>query len=216
MKMQPVNVMGVLHSSGGIRFGGYQFDQFIDLTAELEVVRTDAQDEIVAEAHYLAIWLHIFPGMAFLIATVWTRSLLYGFLWFVGAFLLEAFRFYAFGSSPLVSHLSRLWQWLQVPAFLIAAVFLWPEGWVTPLVLVGFLILQGWLKFITAVVFLPLRIGIAYIGNRALLGIQFNECQPVMEGLAMQWVIDRWRKKYEKEIGMLRSGTGECDSHLKS
>jgi hypothetical protein len=206
MKMRPVDAVGVLYSSGGIRFGGYQTSQFIDLTAELELIRPDAQEEIVAEAHYLAIWLHTFPAIAFLIGTVWTRSLLIGFLWFVGAFLFEAFRFYAFGASPVMSHLSRLWEWLKWPSFLISAILLWPEGWVIPLALVGFLILQGWLKVITTVLFLPMRIGVAYLGNRALLGIQFNEQQPAMEGLAMQWVIDRWQKKHEKAIESLRSG----------
>lgn len=193
MKMQPVDTMGSLYSSAGLRFGGFRTSQFIELTEDLEELRPGVREEIVAEAHYLAFWLHRFPEIAFFFGTLVSRSLLVGFLCFVGAFLLEIFRFYTFGASPLLSHLHRLWNWIKWPLFIGASLLLWPEGRLIPLVFMIFLILQGWAGLISTLGMLPIKLAILTLLYR-LSGKKrpriFN-----MEGHAMQYVIDRWRMK---------------------
>lgn len=193
MKMQPVDTMGSLYSSAGLRFGGFQTSQFMELTEDLEELRPGVREEIVAEAHYLAFWLHRFPEIAFFFGTLFSRSLLVGSLCFVGAFLLEIFRFYILGASPFVSHLHRLWNWTRWPLFLGASLLLWPEGRIIPIVFMMFLILQGWAGLISTIVMLPIKLTALTLLYR-LSGKKRPHIYN-MEGHAMQYAIDRWRLK---------------------
>lgn len=193
MRMQSKDAMGSLYSARGLRFGSFQTAQFFEVTEDIEELRPGVQEEIIAEAHYLAFWLHSFPEVAFFFGSLFSRSLFFGFLCFVGAFFLEMLRFYTFGATPFVSHLCRLWSWIRVPLFVGAAILLWPEGKFLPIAFIIFLILQGWFTIITTVVMLPIRIPISTWIYRT-----FGEKHPHvhnMEGLAMQYVIDRWRMK---------------------
>lgn len=195
MRMQPKDAMGSLYSARGLRFGGFQTAQFFEVTKDIEELRPGVQEEIIAEAYYLAFWLHSFPEVAFFFGTLFSRSILIGSFCFVGAFFLEMLRFYAFGASPFVSHLCRLWSWIRVLLFVGAAILLWPEGRLLPIAFVIFLILQGWFTIISTVVMLPIRIPISTWIYRT-----FGEKHPHihnMEGLAMQYVyvIDYWRMK---------------------
>jgi len=192
--VMPFNdVMGNLYSAAGLRFGGFQTAQFLELTEDMKKIRPGVREKIIAEAHYLGVWLHNFPEIAFFFGILFSRSLLIGFLCFVGAFFLEIFRFYTFGASLLVSHLSRLWNWIKFPLFLGSAIFLWSEGGLIPIVFIVFLILQGWLGIISTVGMLPIRLLIVTWLHR-----KFGKKHPHihnMEGLAMQYVIDHWRMK---------------------
>jgi hypothetical protein len=82
--MQPVDALGSLYSAGGLRFGGFQTHQFIELTEELEELRPGVREEIVAEAHYLVYWLHRFPEISFFVGTSISQSLFIGCLAFLG------------------------------------------------------------------------------------------------------------------------------------
>lgn len=193
MKMQSKDVMGSLHSAWGLRFGGFETAQFFKVTEDIEKLRPGVQEEIIAEAEYLILWLHRFPEVAFFFVTLYFRSLSIGSLCFVGVFLLEILRFYTFGPSPFLSHLCRLWGWLRVPLFVGAAILLWPESKITSSVFVAFLILQGWLGLLSTLVMLPIRLFISTWVYR-----RFGDKQPDlnnMEYLAIHCVIDRWRMK---------------------
>lgn len=193
MRMQPKDAMGSLYSARGLRFGGFQTAQFFEVTEDIEELRPGVRGEIVAEAHYLAFWLHSFPELSFFFGTLISRSLLIGSLCFVGAFITEILRFYVIGVSPLLSHLSRIWEWIRVPLFLGAAIVLWPEGRLIPIAFIIFLILQGWFGLISTVVMLPIRLPVSTWIHR-----RFGRRHPQMhnmEGLTMQYVIDRWRMK---------------------
>lgn len=143
MKMEPRDVMGSLYSAGGLRFGGFQTADFLDATEPLEEKLPGIRERIVAEAHYLVFWLHKFPEIAFFFGIILYKSLSIALLLFVGAFALEIIRFYIFGASPFLSQLCRAWNWIKIPAFIIAATMLWPEGSFLPITLLVFLVLQN-------------------------------------------------------------------------
>lgn len=183
--------MGSLYSSRGLRFGGFQTAEFLEVTDDIEELRPGVREEIIAEAHYLVYWLHRFPEIAFFFGTLFSLSLLVGSICFVGAFLLETFRFHTFGASPFVSRLCWLWGWIKIPLFIGASILLWPEVKPISIVFVIFLILQGWLGIISAVVMLPIRMLIATL----LVSSYKNARLSNMEGLTMQYIIYRWRMK---------------------
>lgn len=58
MKMQAIDSFGSLYSAAGLRFGGFQTEQFFEATEELENIRSGVREEIIAEAHCLVYWLH--------------------------------------------------------------------------------------------------------------------------------------------------------------
>lgn len=193
MKMQPVDAVGSLYSSGGLRFGGFQTEQFIDLTKELENARPGVREEIVGEAHYLSCWLHKFPEIAFFAGTLLSRSFLVGCLCFESGQIFEMVRFYTLGASPLISKLCRLWDWMKIPLFIGAAILLWPEGKLLPIIFITFLVLQGWFSLASTVFMAPVTLPILRWIYRT-----FGEQQPNihnMEGIAMQLVIGRWHRK---------------------
>jgi hypothetical protein len=193
MKMQPIDTMGSLYSSGGLRFGGFQTDQFIELTKELENIRPGVREEIVGEAHYLSCWLHRFPEIAFFVGTLLSRSFPIGCLCFVSGHVLEMVRFYIFGASPFISKLCRSWDWTKIPLFIGAAILLWPAGKLLPIVLITFLILQGWFSFVSSVLMLPISLPILRWIYRTFGGQHPNIHN--MEGMSMRLVIDRWHRE---------------------
>lgn len=200
MKMQPLDVLGVLYSSPrpgvtGLRFG-WKTNDFFAWTQDMEEFRAGIREEIVAEAHHLALWIHRFPEIAFLIGTLWTRSLLIGLLCFIGANLLEIFRFYGVGASWFISQLSRLWGLVKPVFFLGAAILLWPSEKLLSTALLTFLVLQGGLSLITSVVslvFLPITIRVAnfFYGENPY---QTDTAIHVTQTMSLVWVLDRWRK----------------------
>ncbi|MFQ3579198.1 MAG: hypothetical protein SNJ71_03535 [Bacteroidales bacterium] len=190
MRMQPIDIIGSLYSSGGLRFGGFRTSQFLELTEYMEELRPGVREEIIGESNYLAIWPHRFPELAFFIGTLFSKSLFTGSICFVGAVVLETFRFYFFGASSVISNLCKYWNWIKFPLFLITAVFLWSEGNLIPVVFVLFLVLQGWLGIISNVIMLPVRFPLVMLLSRWA-----KHTHAFQEALALQFVIDRWRKK---------------------
>ena len=189
--MDPVDVSGILYSSRGLRFSGFRTDEFLEETADLEAARPGVRRDIVAEAHYLACWLHCFPEVGFVTGVVALRSLGYGAAFFVLAFILEIIRFYTFGALRTLARACWLWNILRFPLCVAGAMWLWPTARLLAIVLVAFIILQGLWLLASAVVLLPLRLLVARL--------VYKWASPVhpqiynMEGMAMAWVITRWR-----------------------
>lgn len=205
MKMELRDISGSLYSSPhpsgkvvGIWFGGFQTADFLDATESLEEKRPGAREEIIAEAHYLVLWLHEFPNIGFLFGIIlgtgldnYLISLLLALLISAGCYMIESIRFYMFGASPLLSQLCRAWRWIKIPAFIIAAISLWPEDNFLSITLIVFLI-------VLSVVMLPIKA----ISGR-IIQIIFSEKLENLYGsdwykmtaLAMDFVINRWRLK---------------------
>lgn len=195
MKMQPMDVMGSIYSSGGLRFGGFRTSQFNEMTSELENSRPGVREEIMAEAHYLTYWLYRFPEIAFFIGALLYESLLAGCLCFIGGYIYQIFRFYTpfFRASPLVSQLCRFWEWIKIPLFIGTAILLWPDSKVLSIAFIIFLVLQGWFSVVSSVIMLPVRILIIKLAYM----IFRNHSSQIhnIEGVALQMVIERWYKK---------------------
>lgn len=190
MRMPFNDVMGNLYSGGGLRFGGFQTSDFLGATEPLEEKKPGVKDAIVAEAHYLVSWLHNFPEIAFFWGIVLCKSLWVALFLFVLAFILEIIRFYIFGASPLLSHTCRIWNWVRIPSFSIAAIIFWPEESFLSITLILFLIIQGWFGLVSSVGMLPIRLIAGRIIYRKYGGDWHN-----MEGMTMDFVINRWRLK---------------------
>ena len=190
MRMKPADVMGSLYSEGGLRFGGFQTSDFLDATEPLEAKQPGVRDKIVAEAHCLVFWLHKFPEIAFFFGIILYKSLWVALLLFVAAFILEIISFYIFGSSPFLSRACKVWNWIKIPIFIIAAISLWPEGTFLPIILIVFLIIQGWFDLVASVGMLPIRLIAGRIIYKKYGGHWHN-----MEGMAMNFVINQWRLK---------------------
>jgi hypothetical protein len=190
MEMPFNDVKGSLYSGGGLRFGGFQTSQFLDVTEPLETKLPGIREKVVGEAHYLAFWLHKFPEIAFFFGIILYKSLWIAFLFFIGAFILEIIRFYIFGSSLFLSHLCRFWNWAEIPAFIIAAIALWPEENSLSIILLGFLVIQGWFDLVASVGMLPIRL---VIGR--LIYKKYGRHWHNMEGMTISFVINRWRLK---------------------
>lgn len=189
MRMQPVDRMGALYSSDGLRFGGFQTAQFFEMTDDLEDIRPGVREEIVAEAHYLVHWLHVFPEIGFFLGTIISKSLLVGFICFVVAYILEIIRFYTLRASPVISKLCYIWNWIKIPLFVGAAILLWPQGKLIPIIFILFLILQCKLMLISVIAMLPIKLLIGLWIFKKYNDPYMNN----MEALAMGYVLDRWR-----------------------
>lgn len=190
MEMRPVDVEGILYSQAGLRFGGFQTCDFFDATEPLEEKRPGIRQKIVAEAHYLVYWLHKFPEIAFFFGVVYFKSIWIGFLLFVCAFLVEIIRFYIFGSSLFLSYICRAWNLIKIPAFIVAAIILWPYGIFLSIALLSFLLIQGLFDLISSLAMLPIRL---FVGR--LIYLKYGGHFHNMEGMAMSFVINRWRLK---------------------
>ena len=190
MRMKPLDVMGSLYSSGGLRFGGFQTPDYLDATEPLEEKQPGIREKIIAEAHYIVYWLHRFPEICFFLGIILYRSISLGLLLFAAAYILEVVRFYAFGPSILLSHACRAWNWVKAPAFIVAAGILWPDGILLPITLLVFLVVQGWFSAVSSVGMLPVRFVITRIVYKRYGGHWHN-----MEGMAISFVINKWRIK---------------------
>jgi len=126
--MKLVDISGNLYSSKGLKFGGFQTSNFIEVTEKLEEIKPGIIEEIIAEAHYLIFWLYRFPEIAFFLGIVFFKSILVALLLFSLAFILEIIRFYIFGTSVIIAHICRIWDWIKIPLFVITSVFLWTES----------------------------------------------------------------------------------------
>lgn len=187
----PLNdAMGSLYSGGGLRFGGFQTGDFLEATEPLEKKQPGIREKIVGEAHYLVFWLHKFPEIAFFLGIVFYKNLWTASLLFIVAFILEFIRFYTFGSSLFLSGVCRFWNWIKIPTFIITSIILWPEGHFLPIVLLIFLIIQGWFDLITIIGMLPIRL----VAGRIIYKKYGEHCNN-MEGMAMSFVINKWRLK---------------------
>lgn len=190
MEMFVNDVMGSLYSGGGLRFGGFQTSDFLNATEPLEERRSGVRKEIVAEAHYLVLWLNKFPEITFFLGIVLYKSLWVALFLFVLAFILEIIRFYFFGASPFLSRICRIWNWVKIPLFIIVAIIFWPENSFLSITLIVFLVIQGGYNLITSLGMLPVRLMVGKIFYAKYGGPWHN-----MEGMAMNFVINRWRLK---------------------
>ena len=190
MEMSFNDVMGSLYSGVGLRFGGFLTSEFLSATEPLEERRSGVRKEIVAEAHYLVFWLHMFPEITFFFGIVLYKSLWVALFLFALAFILEIIRFYFFGASPFLSRICRIWNWVKIPLFIIAAIIFWPEKNFLSIALIVFLVIQGWFDLIASLGMLPMRLMVGKIVYAKYGGNWHN-----MEGMAMNFVINRWRLK---------------------
>lgn len=206
MRMQPMNVQGMVYSKRGLRFG-WTTEEFCQWTEELEQKKKGAREEIVAEAHHLAVWPHHFAEVCFLVGVLISfflfrnslLSLIAGSLCLIAAFQFEVIRFYTAGTSPSLSYFSMIWASMKFPAFIGSAILMWPENKFLSVVLIVVVIVQGWLRLITALTMLPLRISATSWIVRRIYG----EAEPityVMESMSLAWVVDRWRKKHNLAV----------------
>lgn len=197
-KIQFKDVNGVVYSllgddSLGVRFSDFQTAQFLELTEDIEKLQEGVRDKIVAEAHYLASWLHRFPEVAFLLGVFYSHSVLIGFYCFIAAFLIEIFRLRVFGASRLASFLCLVWNRVKWPIFLLLCLILWPANKVLSLILIIFLIGQGMFIIISGALLFLMRV---IVGTLAYYGLIIKDRRHWIlhtEGLALLCVIDRWR-----------------------
>ena len=196
MKMKLADASGSLYSSPkpgvvGIWFGGFKTDDFFNETETLEEKRPGVREEIIAESHYLVLWLHRLPEIGFFFGVAFYNSLLVGLLLFGVAFIFEYVRFYMFGASPILSQLCRIWGYLKIPTFIIAAIGLWPQGKILPIALIVFLISSS-------VAMMPINVIATRIMQTMFsekLGAHYGRDWFKMTGLAVDFVIHRWRLK---------------------
>ena len=193
MKMKPVDVQGVVYSSGGLRFGGFPTERFLKLTEDLEEITPGIRDKIIAEAHYLAFWLHRLPELAFLIGILYSQSLVFSLILFVVAFGLEILRFRIFGASLFASFLCQLWNWFKWPLYFISFLILWPINKFLFISIIAFLVLEGLLGIFSTILLALIRIVVGVLAYRGFL--DKYHWVLYLEYLALQHVIDRWRMK---------------------
>lgn len=191
--MQPVDVQGVIYSSGGLRFGGFPTGRFLELTEDLEEIAPGVRDKIIAEAHYLAFWLHRFPELAFLIGILYSQSLIFGFILFIVAFGLEMFRFRIFGADPFVSFLCRSWDWFKWPLYFVSFLILWPINKFFLIPAIIFIVLEDFLGLFSTILLALVKIVGGTLAYRGFL--VKNHWVLYLEYLALEYVIVRWRMK---------------------
>jgi hypothetical protein len=189
--MEPVDIAGSLYDEKGLSFGGFRTSVFFEVTEGISIKKLGIRERIIAEAHYLVYWLNNFPEIIFLIGIIFFKSLWVGLFLFTMGFIFEKIRFYFFGASPLVSWFSMVWEWIKTPVLIVTAVLLWVGGYhFLSVVLMGFLVVQGWLSLISLIGMLPLDILITGIARRKR-GRQWGNTQ----SLALNFVINYWRYK---------------------
>jgi len=79
---------------------------------------------------------------------------------------------------------------MKIPLFIGAAIILWPQGKLIPIIFVIFLVLQGYAKLLSVVAMLPVRFSFQYF-----LVKKYGPHMGNMEGMAMNFVINRWQMK---------------------
>ena len=196
MKMKLRDLSGNLYSSPkpgvvGIRFDGFKTASFFDATEALEEKRSGVREEIIAEAHYLVFWFHRLPEIGFFFGVVFSNSLLIGLLLLGVAVIFEYVRFYMFGASLLLSQLCRIWGYIKIPVFIIAAAGLWSQGKFLPIALIVFLISSH-------MVLMPIKVVVTRIMQKISsekLKAHYGRDWFKMAALALDFVIHRWRLK---------------------
>jgi len=198
MKMAFHDQLGTLYSGDGIsvvglRFGGFQTSQFIDTTEPLERKRPGVSREVIAEAHYLAMWPYKICEIGFYIGLVCYTSLQVAFAFFFLAFFLEVIRFYLFGANLMISWVCRIWQWVKSTLFVITAIVLWSTSYLLSVYLLVFLFLQCYLNIIVAITitFIKCFIGRFVYRKYGQEGLHWAN----MEGMALSFVITKWIRK---------------------
>lgn len=125
-KIEPMDVMGTLHSSDGLRFS-FPTASFLELTEGLEAARPGVRSEIITEAQYAEMWRQTFPEIAFLISVLLLDSALAAFAISGVAWTFEQVRCLTVG--PFFPYngtfISRHWNWLRFLAFPITAMQTW-------------------------------------------------------------------------------------------
>ena len=191
IRLKPTDVVGTLYDELGLKLF-YPTEQFVTETEQLESVREGVREEIIGEAHHLILWKDRLQEIAFLLALFFYHSLWAGLLGFVIAWAIENVRLYLFGPSRMLAQFSRLWLVLRIPVFLWMAYLLWPTETFLSVSLVLFLVLQSGLHLLT-IATLPLTILLASILHKTI-GRKYP-LGALPEGLAVHWIILRWRLK---------------------
>lgn len=189
MKMKFADVMGVVYSEKGFRFGGYTTEGFLNVVEPLESKRSGVIQEIIAEAHYIFHWLHNFPEILFLVGILTYKSLWIASMFFLAAYLIEYARFYMLRSSIIIAHISLLWSRLRIIAYLISAIYLWGQSKILAIILIAFIGLQQIYLF-SNFLMLPLSTFLASIIFKKY-GRPWNN----YFALSLQFAINRWRFK---------------------
>lgn len=189
MKMKFADVMGVVYSEKGFRFGGYTTEGFLNAVESLELKRPEVTQEIVAEAHYVFNWLHNFPEIAFLVGAMIYKSLWLASLFFLTAYLVEYARFYIFRSSTTIAHLSFIWSKIRIIVYVVSAFYLWTGYKLLSIALLIFIGLQCPL-IISSVLMLPLSTFLAH-----LIFKKYGRPWHNYFALSLQFAVNRWRLK---------------------
>lgn len=58
----PIDINGILYSGDGLRFGGFETNDFLQQTDEMERSYPGARAKISIEAHHLIFWPDRFAG----------------------------------------------------------------------------------------------------------------------------------------------------------
>ena len=189
--VEPVDVMGTLYSSDGLRFGGYRTQDFLAATEELEAARPGVRSEIVTDGKYCAVWIRAFAELCFLVAAVSLHSLIFGCGALALGYAVELVRCYVKGPFYLYnsSLFCRVYVLLRIPAFVLAFFLTYGESKPLAIGIAAVFILES-LGIMTTVVGIPIRLLVA----RALHGLSGSDLflnNP--ESFVVSWTIKRWR-----------------------
>ena len=193
MRMEPVDQGGTLYSSGGLRFGGFQSDDFIRDTEVLETVRPGVRSEIVGYAHYFVFWPHRFADLLFILSALWLGSAVAALVVSTIGYGLEILRFYLLGNYRVLSFIARLswlWGYLRLVVFPVGVFLTWHDTLLVTSIAVYF-ILQTF-SAVTIIVGFPVRIA---LGKWQYRRLDHNLDEANLEGLAMWWTIQDWKRK---------------------
>ncbi|HJZ04471.1 MAG TPA: hypothetical protein VJ327_01250 [Patescibacteria group bacterium] len=195
--MEIKDVMGTLYSSSGLRFGGIQTEEFLDLTEPLLKKDPEVREKILEEAHhYINFILSAGPEILFTFTIwvwepVWTSLLAFLLQFMVGFFILYPYR-----SSSLLSKVSRAWTYLKVPTLLITTLVFWPTYRTTAIVVLIFLFLQGFLMLGSAVLSIPARLFLGYYAKLSGKGVAWAN----LEFLALLFTVKSYYGKLSVKL----------------
>ncbi|QOJ29706.1 MAG: hypothetical protein HRU80_12820 [Ignavibacteriales bacterium] len=180
-----------LLSRTGYKFGNsYSLQQFLDETKELYAKSPTIREKILGEAYYLIFWVQRAPEIGFLFGIMYYESILIAVLYSALIFMAEFFRFYVNGASSFYAKLCRFWTWMRVPSFVYSIIIMWSHDSSLFIILILFLILQGWLGLYSLTILLPFRmIGIMIVSRK------YGPGWATYEIAALQFVIRKWKYK---------------------
>lgn len=151
MRMAYRDVAGELYSARGQRFGGFPTGLFLQSTADLEEARPGVREEIIAEIHYNIEWtLRNFPQSFFVMTFSMTFSVITAAIAYVIALFVSLEICIALAPRGYFCYLSRLWQAIHTIYALYWGFHWWDIDLVTALVLPVFLVVDGWLRIVSA------------------------------------------------------------------